>query len=71
MANTQTHTFTNMTWNEFKALIDKHLQEHGKDGSLPIAYIDISCPILATNSNKRRYKVPDIYLHNDELSVDN
>lgn len=33
-----------MTWDEFKALVDKTLAEQGKDGSEEIWYIDLSYP---------------------------
>lgn len=53
-----------MTWKEFKEYVDRELYEAGKDGSIPIWYIDISYP-----GKETEYNCPEIYLDDGELSI--
>lgn len=49
-----------MTWQEFKELVDKKIEEEGSEQSVQIGYIDISYP---------RKKIVDIWLTDGELCV--
>ena len=55
-----------MTWNELKAYIDNELISLGVDGDYEIDYIDLTNP----DSMDDCY-CPEVYIVNDEISVQN